>query len=222
MKHPDNILILDESDTVPAPGSYTIHRAAARPPRREILLLRHGSTEGNALRRYIGRTDEPLSAEGRAALAERRLAFPAPPAVYVTPLRRTRETAELLFPDARQITVPGLREMDFGDFENRSFADMAGDAAYRAWVDSGCLAPIPNGESREGFTARCCAAFRAVLSQDKSARLVFVVHGGTIMALCSALVRPPRDYYDWQAKNGAGFLLRTLGAGPEMELAGEI
>ena len=185
----------------------------------KVWLIRHGMTALGEAGCYQGRLDDGLSEAGRAAL---RAADFAPARVYVSTARRARETAALLFPGSEQRVVPALREMDFGDFENRSFADMAGDAAYRAWVDSGCLAPIPNGESREGFTARCCAAFRAVLSQDKSARLVFVVHGGTIMALCSALVRPPRDYYDWQAKNGAGFLLRTLGAGPEMELAGEI
>ena len=34
----------------------------------QIVLIRHGQTPGNALRRYIGRTDEPLSAEGVRAL----------------------------------------------------------------------------------------------------------------------------------------------------------
>ena len=184
--------------------------------RREILLLRHGSTLGNELRRYIGRTDEPLSDAGRAALAEKRYA-PAP-VVYVTPLRRTRETAAILFPSARQITVPGLREMDFGDFENRSALDMEHDAAYRAWIDSGCNDPIPSGERRDRFTARCCAAFRAVLAQDKSERLVFVVHGGTIMSVCSELAAPARAYYEWRALNGGGYRLRTTDCSEKLEL----
>ena len=189
---------------------------------REIVFLRHGRTPGNELHRYNGRTDEPLSDAGRAALAEVRFAFIAPPLVYVTPLRRTRETAAILFPDARQLTVPGLREMDFGDFEGRSYADMADDAAYRAWVDSGCLGPIPNGEGRARFVPRCCAAYRAVLSSDRADRLVFVVHGGTIMSVCSAYAAPRRDYFDWQARTGGGFLLRTVGDGPELELIEEV
>ena len=142
----------------------------------------------------------------------------AAPIVYVTPLRRTQETAAILFPGARQISVPGLREMDFGDFEGRSYLDMADDPAYRAWVDSLCTGPIPNGEGRARFVPRCCAAFRAVLAADKSPRLVFVIHGGSIMAICSALATPKKDYFDWQPKNGGGFLLRTVGPGPELEL----
>jgi alpha-ribazole phosphatase len=183
---------------------------------REILLLRHGATPGNELHRYNGRTDESLSAAGRKALSEKR--FDPAPIVYVTPLRRTKETAAILFPAARQIAVPGLREMDFGDFEGRSYADMADDPAYRAWVDSLCAGPIPNGEGRAHFVPRCVAAFRAVLAADQSDRLVFVIHGGSIMAICSALATPKRDYFDWQPPNDGGFLLRTVGEGPELEL----
>ena len=186
---------------------------------REILLLRHGRTEGNALGRYNGRTDEPLSPEGRAALAEKRFDFPAPATVCVTRLTRTRETAAILFPGARQITVPGLREMDFGDFEGRSFRDMEHDAAYRAWVDSGCLAPIPNGESRAVFTARIAASLRALLRTDKSDRLTIVAHGGTLMAVCSVFVDPARDYFAWQPKNGGGYLLRTTDDPDRLEIA---
>ena len=175
---------------------------------REILLLRHGRTEGNALHRYNGTTDEPLSPEGAEALAGR--SYPPTDVVYVTPLRRTRETAAILFPGARQITVPGLREMDFGDFEGRSYLDMAEDAAYRAWVDSGCLSPIPNGESRALFLRRIGAAFAALLRTDRSDRLTVVAHGGTLMAVCSLFVDPSRDYFDWQPRNGGGYLLRAM------------
>lgn len=185
---------------------------------REILMLRHGRTPGNEAHRYVGRTDEPLSAAGRAALEQMEGRFGPAPVVYVSPLRRTKETAAILFPGAYQIAVPGLREMDFGDFEGRSYADMADDAAYRAWVDSGCLGPIPNGEGRARFVPRCVAAFRAVLAADRSDRLVFVVHGGSIMAVCAELAVPKKDYFDWQPRNAGGFLLRTAGADAALEL----
>ena len=186
------------------------------PAGREILLLRHGRTAGNAAHRYCGTTDEPLSPEGRDALARRRC--PQPEVVYVTRLRRTRETAAILFPAARQITVPGLREMDFGDFEGRSYLDMAEDAAYRAWVDGGCAGPVPNGEQRAVFTARVAAAFRALLAADRSERVTVVAHGGTLMAVCSVFVDPARDYFDWQPKNGGGYRLRTTDDPDRLEL----
>ena len=58
-----------------------------------VCLLRHGETAWNAQGRYLGRTDLPLTPAGRAALGP---AGFAPARVYVSPLRRTAETAELL------------------------------------------------------------------------------------------------------------------------------
>ena len=173
---------------------------------REILMLRHGATAGNALRRYIGRTDEPLSEAGRAALAA--LHYPAAKRVYISSLLRCRQTAEILFPGAEKIVVDDLREMDFGHFEGRSYLDMAEDAEYQAWLDSNCEAPIPGGETKEAFMDRCCAAFASVLAEDESERLVFVVHGGTLMSVLSRYAEPEREYYRWSCSNGHGYLLR--------------
>ena len=41
----------------------------------KILLLRHGQTQGNLERRYIGSTDQPLCIKGRAALFNRKLCY---------------------------------------------------------------------------------------------------------------------------------------------------
>ena len=187
---------------------------------REILLLRHGKTPGNALRQYIGRTDETLSAEGRAELEK----FHYAPAdsVYISPMLRCRETAEILFPGAQQTAVDALREMDFGHFEGRSYLDMAEDTEYQAWLDSDCEAPIPGGENKADFTDRCCAAFEKILAEDASDRLVFVVHGGTIMAVLSRFAEPARSYYDWSVGNGHGFRLRWEPGSRKLELIGEV
>ena len=185
---------------------------------REIVLIRHGRTPGNEAHRYNGVTDEPLSEAGRIALAEKRFDFAPPAVVYVTRLRRTIESAAILFPGARQITVPGLREMDFGDFEGRSYADMEHDAAYRAWVDSGCLGPVPNGESRADFLRRVDRSFRALLAVDHTERLTLVAHGGTLMAVCALYVEPTRDYFDWQPKTAGGYRLSITQEAPQLRM----
>lgn len=172
----------------------------------KLLLIRHGMTPGNALRRYIGRTDEPLSEAGEKAVREaggsetlRR--------VFVTPLLRTQQTAAILFPNAQQTVVDGLREMDFGDFENRSADEMESDEAYRAWVDASCIPPCPNGESMESFSDRVCAAFAEQIlrlrAQDEDPA-VFVVHGGTVMSVLQQFARPKMGYYDCRLKNCEG------------------
>ena len=89
----------------------------------KIYLLRHGVTEYNTEKRYQGQRDIPLSTQGRAAL--RRADF-TPEVVYVSPLTRARQTAQILFPESRLVIVPGLREMDFGTFEGRNYIEMEG------------------------------------------------------------------------------------------------
>ena len=96
-----------------------------------IYLLRHGLTEYNAQKRYQGQRDIPLSPEG---LAQLRRADIDPKVVYISTLQRTRQTAEVLFPDAELVPVDGLKEMCFGSFEGRNYIEMEHDPDYQAWV----------------------------------------------------------------------------------------
>lgn len=201
---------------------------------RELILIRHGKTFGNTLGRYIGTTDEELCPEGReelAALRERgQYRSIRPDFVCVSPLRRCRQTAELLFPGVPQEICRDFRECDFGEFENKNYKELSGNLAYQAWVDSGGTLPFPGGESREAFQERCRAEFARVLralGRRAGSNTVFVVHGGTIMSILSAYAAPegklpgqilpgqtpsgqaPQGaadpFYRWQVKNGEGW-----------------
>lgn len=173
----------------------------------EICLIRHGMTAGNAQFRYIGRTDEPLSPEGIRLAQNTRLGIRCGQ-VYVTPLRRTAETASILFPGAEQIAVDGLREMDFGVFENRSAQEMEQDDEYRRWVDGQCVDACPGGESRADFSERVCRAFSALIGPLRARgadNAVFVVHGGTIMAILERFAEPKRAFYEYRVENCGGY-----------------
>ena len=162
----------------------------------ELLFIRHGATEGNLRRRYIGRTDEPLCEAGIAqvkALQKRGLSV----------MLRTRQTAELLFPQMPYTVVDGLAETDFGRFEGKSADELLGDPAYQAWVDAMCLTPIPEGESVADFKIRCCEAFaETIRTVPDGSRVGFVVHGGVIMAIMEAYARPKKDFYAYHIGNG--------------------
>ena len=181
-----------------------------------VELIRHGETELQAQGRYQGAVDVPLSGEGRRKLSAGRESLSTdgiyrdPAVVYVSPLKRARETASILFPEAVQVVIPGFSEMNFGKFEGRNYKEMEKDPDYRAWVDGMCLGQCPGGESREEFCARTCEAFLEVLRQvpqnatetfnrnlnietgktwesgetgEKISYLVIVAHGGTQMAV---------------------------------------
>ena len=174
-----------------------------------VWLLRHGATVYNDSRRYQGWSDIPLSARG---LGELRRAEISPPIVYVSPLRRAKQTAAVLFPEAELVDVPDFREMDFGAFEGRNFQELADDSVYRLWVEGGCVAQTPGGESRAAFTGRVCGAFASLVEAALDAgkpQLVILAHGGTQMAALERYALPRRDYFDWCGPLAGGFVLET-------------
>lgn len=177
-----------------------------------ITLLRHAETASNLLGQYIGSTDQSIEVAGRA-----RAAALTPRTdikkVYTSSLKRTQETASLLYPTARIVPCAGLDEMDFGSFEQKSWQDLKDDNAYRAWVDSNCETACPGGESKDSFTRRSVETFLHLLAKESEAgagELHLVVHGGTIMALLSTLAEPVRPYFEWKADYCGGYLLEPI------------
>ena len=173
----------------------------------DIYLLRHGETAYNAEKRYLSRSDVSLSAKGLAELIP---AGFSPETVYVSPLRRTWETAMAVFPTARLTVIDDFREMDFGIFEGKNYQEMAELPEYRAWVDGSCLGKIPGGEQKSDFCRRTCKAFARLVDQALDVgedRLVIVAHGGTQMAVMERFALPVRDYFSWNGPNGGGFVL---------------
>ena len=191
----------------------------------ELILIRHGKTAGNLLGRYIGsRTDEPLCDEGREGLAGKQL--PEVERLYVSPMKRCVETAEILWPgfDRKKMQkVTDLRECDFGDFENKNYKELSGNGDYQAWIDSNGTLPFPNGESMDAFKSRCLEAFARIVEEVSGAeqewigsgktgifRAGIVVHGGTIMAILEQYGYPKAAYFGYQVKNGCGYRLTPV------------
>ena len=169
----------------------------------EMYFIRHGATAGNQERRYIGRTDEPLSPEGLNQLEELKKLTLQPDRLYVSPMLRTRETAEILFPGMEAVLVEDFRETDFGVFEGRTAAEMMHDPQYQAWLDTMCLGPVPGGERVEAFKDRCCEAFLDLaLSLPDGISVAFVIHGGVIMSILERMAEPRRDFYEYHIRNG--------------------
>lgn len=174
---------------------------------RKILFIRHGKTRGNLEQRYVGRTDESLCREGREELQRNRSLYPSMPGAMLlaSPLKRCIETAELLFPDESICMKLNLRECDFGEFEYRNYKELSGNVNYQSWVDSGGTSGFPEGEKPLEFKKRCVKAYEEVILATEKP-LIFVVHGGTIMAILEKYSVEQKDYYSWQIKNGEAYL----------------
>lgn len=173
-----------------------------------VYMIRHGMTKGNLERRYVGATDEPLLPESRMQLKKRKEALDVS-TVYVSPMRRCRETAAILFPRAGQICMEEFRECDFGEFEYKNYQELAETEAYQHFIDTEGACGFPAGETIELFIGRCAAGFQKIWKEHgDSEDIVMVVHGGTIMALLDRYSEPHQGYYTWQVKNGEGFSVR--------------
>lgn len=178
----------------------------------KIYLIRHGKTEGNLKKRYIGTTDEPLCEQGMAEL-ENKKKPPVPELLYVSPLLRCRMTAAILYPGVKQIIVPDFRECDFGEFENKNYQELSGNENYQKWIDSMGTLPFPQGERKEDFSHRCVNAFYQtvrIAKEQRASCIAMVVHGGTIMSILEQAALPAKTYYEFQVKNGCGFILEPL------------
>ena len=171
------------------------------------MLIRHGETAGNQKQRYIGRrTDEPLLPQSQEVLKQ--LDYGEPQAVYASPMLRCTQTASILFPGKPLNIIDELAECDFGEFENKNYKELDGNADYQAWVDSKGMLPFPGGESREeakrrnltGFDKAVTRCIRRGISQA-----ALVIHGGTIMNIMEEYAQIPRSFYEWHVKNGGGY-----------------
>lgn len=182
-----------------------------------LSLIRHGATKSNQEHRYLGRADEALAEEGIKYLIQKKESgkLPSPECVFTGPMLRCRQTAEILFPKVKKCVISDWTEMDFGLFEGKNYEELAGNAFYQKWIDSGGVLPFPEGESREAFVKRTMGGFDKMISLLReqggltdNREIAAVVHGGTIMALCSSLFGG--DYFDYQAGCGEGFRVRLL------------
>lgn len=168
-----------------------------------IYLIRHGLTAGNEEKRYIGKTDQPLSLRGVDFLKGKI----APPAdeIVVSPMLRCRQTAELLFPGREYQIIEDFRECDFGTFEGKNYLELSDDPDYIAWIESNGKNMFPRGEDPKKFRKRCVDAFREYMNRLSPDRTVaFIVHGGTIMAISEAFDRAQKDFYEYSLPNGEG------------------
>jgi broad specificity phosphatase PhoE len=152
-----------------------------------LILVRHGESVWNEVRRFQGTTDVDLSERGRAqARALSRALRPYRPAVaYVSPLARARETGELALAGTGVpiVPVPELREFSLGEWEGCLSEDIrtrAGDP-YGAWVRAPLDCPPPGSEPLEAVRERVLVALERIAAEHRNGEDVMVVaHGGVI------------------------------------------
>jgi probable phosphoglycerate mutase len=186
----------------------------------EVVLVRHGS----AVRRpgepdmTDGHNDPPLSPAGREqadAVAER-LGGSAFAAIFVTPLRRTAETAA---PLARRLAlvpeiVSDLREVHLGDRELGFDPQALGpDPVAARLLAEGRWDVIPNAEDMDAFGVRVGRGMDQVAdAAGPDGAALAVVHAGVIAEACRQ-VTGSQAFAFLYAENGSLTRLLRLRSG---------
>jgi broad specificity phosphatase PhoE len=153
----------------------------------EVWLIRHAETEWSKLGRHTGRTDIPLTDEGRAhaATLPERLGGQAFAAVFVSPLGRARETAQLAGLGDQAQVREDLAEYDYGDYEGITTDAIREDRpGWYLWRDG-----VPNGEQPDDVGARVDRVIAEALAVEGDVALV--AHGHVLRVLAARWVEQP-------------------------------
>ncbi|MBD5140122.1 MAG: histidine phosphatase family protein [Ruminococcus sp.] len=175
-----------------------------------LSILRHGITDANENGIYIGKTDLPLSENGREALQEKYETheYPKVQRVYTSPLERAVQSAEILFPDRELVVVDDLREMDFGVFENLAVEDLIELDSYKKWLKGGLDNPPPNGESLRNMMLRCYSALNLMILDMMKEGITHagaVTHSGILMNMMSCFGLPKMKPMEFACDPGEGY-----------------
>lgn len=176
-------------------------------PSLTLVVVRHGLTAWNRSGRYQGHKDIPLDPEAARPGLERLRAWCREQqgewdAIHCSDLARCRQTlAHLALPGATPCpeTRPEprfdarLRELNFGAYEGKCYAELESDPGYRAWIDGRGERPPPGGESAGELRMRLDAwwheltreaeAKEAGAKEAGAYRALVVTHGGVLREL---------------------------------------
>ena len=187
----------------------------------EVVLLRHGEALGNPEHRFVGITDAPLTQKGEEQAIRRSSLIPRVECVFTSPLRRCVRTADIVWPDSRQIVVEDLRETNFGRFENKRHEELENDPEYQVWLNSGGEAGIAGTETLDTCILRIQSALIEILkicSQNSFKSIGVVTHGGTITNMLWKFGKPKREYYDWLSPNCGGWIVEITESPIELNM----
>jgi len=161
--------------------------------KKELILIRHGETKWNKLKKYQGHMDIELNDWGRKQSEEaaKELANLEVDYFASSDLKRAKETAEIIaaFHDNNVSEYKELREMNFGDWEGKRFQEIQNQNPldFQKWIKDPVKYSPPSGESLEEFQERVLIGFNKIL-QKETKRNVIITHGGVIMIYLASIL----------------------------------
>ncbi|WP_042463895.1 histidine phosphatase family protein [Neobacillus dielmonensis] len=169
-----------------------------------IALFRHGLTEANKRKAYLGWSNSPLYEEDQLFSTKEYESY------FCSDLDRCVLTAQRLFHGPDFHIMKELREMNFGDWEGKTYEELKEAESYRRWLSNPFHKGPPNGESFGQFTARVNVGWNRIVTEVMDQNLqscALVTHGGVIKYLLSAFAPVEREFWSWNTPHHLGFEL---------------
>jgi len=190
-----------------------------------LWLIRHPEPDPAMRGICYGSLDVALSPKGleQSQSIARSLAGESVDAIYTSPSRRCFEAARCIAAShsCPVNTVAGLRELDFGDFEGRSYDEIAAKDPefYRHWMERPTKVQFPNGESFRDVADRVIQATRELIVRHYGGQIAIVSHGGVIrIVLADVLGMPAANIFRIGQSYGAVNRVRYRGITGAVEL----
>lgn len=163
-----------------------------------LFLVRHGNTKG-ASSMFCGTTDVALSAEGtrQSQHCADYLLQHGVNLVITTGLKRSDYIGELLAAHGiTHIVEPDLREVDFGDWERKTWQDIRAHdpAGAKAWLEHPETMRFPSGECMRAFRARLETAWQRLTGRPEKVIALISHSNASAYLLQHALKRSDLQY----------------------------
>jgi alpha-ribazole phosphatase/probable phosphoglycerate mutase len=164
-----------------------------------LWLLRHPEPEASASGRCYGSLDVKLSENGagQARAVAAMLAGEPLDAIYTSPRLRCTQAANIVAGGrpCPVIALDALRELDFGEFEGRTYDEIAAHypELYRQWMEDPTSVEFPSGESFVRMRTRVLAAMSDLLGRHAGECIAIVTHGGAARIILADCLGIPRE-----------------------------
>ena len=147
---------------------------------KQIIFLRHAETKMNEEGRFCGAIDADITEEGRKQAEKMRETFKEYhfDAMYCSPLKRTKQTLEAIFPNQKFIEEDELTEISLGDWEGLKKENV--NQKLRKAFQQGEYAP-PHGEKHEDIEARVKEAIERIFATYPDSSVILVCTSNGIM-----------------------------------------
>lgn len=166
-----------------------------------IYLIRHGEPDFPQPTKYcLGRTDWPLSLEGRKQaqslahfFSERKIEL-----IYSSPLQRTRQTAEIIAQNKLAVHLcDDLREIDMGIWDGLTFKQIK-QSYPQEYEERGrdfFNYRVPQGESFKQLSERVLPAWQQIIASCEKESIIVAHAGVNRIILATILQRPLNDIF---------------------------